>query len=56
MHGRPLTEADDSESASPVTVISYGFWQRRFGGDPNWVRRRIEIEGRLMHHRRHSRT
>ena len=46
VHGRPLTEADDSESASPVTVISYGFWQRRFGGDPNCVGQQIEIEGR----------
>src|SRR5262245_40249216 len=33
--GRTLTEADDRiGSPQPVAVISYDFWQRRFGLDP----------------------
>ena len=33
--GRLLTAADDqTPGAHPVAVISYGYWQRRFGGDP----------------------
>ncbi|MDO8543700.1 MAG: ABC transporter permease [Opitutaceae bacterium] len=32
--GRLLTPADDQPGAAPVVVISYGFWQRKFGGDP----------------------
>jgi predicted permease len=30
--GRLIGEADDSANAPPVAVISYAFWQRRFGG------------------------
>lgn len=33
--GRLLTQADDTTpGAHPVAVISYGFWERRFGKDP----------------------
>ena len=32
--GRTLTQEDDRTSASPVAVISYRFWERRFAGDP----------------------
>jgi predicted permease len=45
--GRGLTSHDDATpGASPVTVLSYGFWQRRFGGDPSIVGRTISINGR----------
>ncbi len=30
--GRLLTADDDRQNAPPVAVISYGYWQRRFGG------------------------
>ena len=30
--GRFLTDADDRADAAPVAVISFGLWQRRFGG------------------------
>jgi len=33
--GRFYTGSDDPQSGSRVAVISYGLWQRRFGGDPN---------------------
>ncbi len=33
--GRVITEGDDRSGSEPVIVISYGLWQRRFGGDPS---------------------
>ena len=33
--GRTFGEADDRPGSAPTAVISYGYWQRRFGGaDP----------------------
>ena len=32
--GRTITPDDDRADAQPVTVLSYGFWTRRFGRDP----------------------
>ena len=33
--GRVFNAADDrTPGAHPVAVLSYGYWQRRFGGDP----------------------
>src|SRR6266571_1343152 len=40
--GRVLSEADDRpKSAERVVVISYGFWQRRFGSDPSVIGKSI---------------
>jgi predicted permease len=33
--GRTLTGDDDRATAEPAAVISYRYWQRRFGGDPS---------------------
>ncbi len=44
VRGRMFTQADDRVSgAHPVAVVSYGSWQRRFGGDPNLVGQTITI-------------
>ena len=43
--GRGLTDADDREGAAPVAVLSFGLWQRAFGGDPAAVGRDIRING-----------
>jgi predicted permease len=32
--GRTLIDTDDIADAAPAAVISYQYWQRRFGGDP----------------------
>jgi len=32
-----LPDEDSSLGLHPVTVLSYGFWQHRFGSDPNIV-------------------
>ena len=41
--GRTLIEADDRRGAPPVTVISYAFWQRQFGGAPDVIGRSLSI-------------
>ena len=46
--GRTLSEDDDRPgggAAGPVMVISYGFWQRYFGGAPDVIGRRLTIHG-----------
>ena len=35
--GRYFTDDDGRPGAPPVTVISHGLWQRRFGGDPDII-------------------
>jgi predicted permease len=35
--GRTFTAAEDVPGAEPVAVISYGYWQRRFGFDPQVI-------------------
>jgi len=43
--GRALVEADDNPANSqPAAVISYEYWQRRFGGDPNVIGRQVSVE------------
>jgi putative ABC transport system permease protein len=44
MLGRDFTTADDQPGAAAVTIISYGFWQQRFAGDPNIVGKQILLE------------
>jgi len=44
--GRLLTPADDKPDTGPVAVISYGLWQRMFGGDSNILTRQVKINGR----------
>lgn len=39
--GRALRAADDVSGAAPVLVLSFGAWQRRFGGDPHVLGRQI---------------
>src|SRR5216117_1603385 len=39
--GRELRAADDVTGAAPVLVLSYGAWQRRFGGDPHVLGRQV---------------
>jgi len=43
--GRDFAEDDDRAGAEPVSIISYAYWQRRFGADPSVMGRRIVING-----------
>jgi len=42
--GRDFTDEDDRPGAASVTILSYGFWQQRFGGDPNIVGKQIGLD------------
>ena len=45
--GRTFTEEDDVVGGGPdgpVAVLSHGFWQRRFGGAPDVIGRRISVD------------
>jgi len=41
--GRPLGREDDSRSAPPAIVLSYGYWQRAFGGDRSAIGRTVRL-------------
>jgi putative ABC transport system permease protein len=43
--GRTFTTDRDLSRVEPEVVLSYGFWQRRFGGDPNVIGRSIVLDG-----------
>jgi putative ABC transport system permease protein len=43
--GRGTTEEDARPGAPDVAVLSYGFWQRRFGGDPKIIDKLIMLNG-----------
>lgn len=44
--GRSFTDGDDGAGAAPVIMLTYGYWQSYFGGDPNIVGRQLRIAGR----------
>ena len=46
IYGRSFVEQDDREGSPEVVMLGYGYWQRRFGGDPGAVGRRIMVDGR----------
>ncbi|MFP5250179.1 MAG: ABC transporter permease, partial [Acidobacteriota bacterium] len=43
--GRTFTPQEDSPNGGHTVVISYGFWQRRFGGNPKIVGQPISLSG-----------
>jgi len=43
--GRILAANDDESANANVAVLSYGYWQRRFGGDRDVVGRALTING-----------
>jgi predicted permease len=42
--GRNFTADDDKPSANPTVLLSWGLWQRRFGGDPAIVNKTIVLD------------
>ncbi len=47
--GRPIV-SDDARTlgSNAVAVLSYGFWQQRFGGDPGILNRTVSINGQPL--------
>ncbi len=42
--GQWLTAADQDPHGNQRVMLSYGYWQRRFGGNPNIVGRTIQVD------------
>ncbi|HLH05040.1 MAG TPA: ABC transporter permease [Bryobacteraceae bacterium] len=43
--GRAFRPEEDRTGAPRVAIISYGLWQRQFGGDRNIIHRQVRING-----------
>ncbi|HTW65580.1 MAG TPA: ABC transporter permease, partial [Bryobacteraceae bacterium] len=47
--GRTLTPEDDKvKNAEPYVVLSYGYWQKRFGGSPAVLNQVVDVNHRPM--------
>ena len=44
--GRTFNRADDSPGSPDTIMISYGYWQRKLGGDPNAIGRTLVTDGK----------
>ena len=44
--GRWFSEEDDTPASPETVMLTYGYWQRRFGGDTSIVGRTLTIESR----------
>jgi|SRR5579863_997298 len=42
--GRWFSQADDAPGSPETVVLNYGYWQRRFGGNPSVVGRALTID------------
>jgi predicted permease len=43
--GRTFRAEEDREGAAPVAVLSYGFWERQFAGNPHLVGESVLLNG-----------
>jgi len=41
MFGRSFSPSEDSQEAEATAILSYSFWKRRYGADPNVIGRKI---------------
>ncbi|HKR26007.1 MAG TPA: ABC transporter permease, partial [Acidobacteriaceae bacterium] len=47
LFGRLFVPADQTRDAAPVLVLSYGYWMKQFGGDPNVIGRTFGMNDRV---------
>jgi len=45
--GRWFSDKDDTAGAARTVILSYGYWQRKFGGAPTAIGRSLHIDGNL---------
>ena len=45
--GRWFNQNDDSPGTAETVILSYGYWQRKFGADSTAIGRSIHVDGRL---------
>ncbi|MGH9854004.1 MAG: ABC transporter permease, partial [Blastocatellia bacterium] len=48
MLGRVVLPEEDQPGKPAVVILSYGFWQRRFGGDPGVIGQKLILSGNSM--------
>src|SRR5690606_14611344 len=46
--GRAIGPGDDGPAADPVMMLTYGYWQRAFGGDPGVIGEGFRMNGRSV--------
>src|SRR5262249_39168021 len=44
--GRLFTRQDDSPGAPETAMLGYGYWRKKFGGDPSAIGRSILVDGK----------
>lgn len=44
LHGRSFSENDEEPGADRIVILSYGFWQARFGGSPHAIGRSLVFD------------
>src|SRR2546423_731865 len=45
MQGRWFAQQEDKPGSGHVLILSYGLWQRSFGGNPNLVNQTVQLNG-----------
>jgi putative ABC transport system permease protein len=45
--GRWFTSGDDTPGAPETVILTYGYWQRKFGGDPAAVGGQLVVDGKM---------
>jgi predicted permease len=46
LHGRLFVAEDDQPGAADTVILTYGFWQRKFGSDPGVIGQDMLVDGR----------
>ncbi|HEV8234428.1 MAG TPA: ABC transporter permease [Gemmatimonadaceae bacterium] len=46
--GRLTRPSDDGPGVPPVMVLTYEFWMKQFGGDPNIVGKQVKLDGKSI--------
>ncbi|MGH9747572.1 MAG: ABC transporter permease [Candidatus Acidiferrales bacterium] len=46
--GRQFNRQDDAPSSPDTAMLTYGYWQRKFGGDPSIAGKTIQVDGKAM--------